>query len=147
MFRYWPEPTGKRYNSAVDWWLVTIPVVALLSIIITGIVDSIGSDSKLPLLFCLITGVFIGVVMALLSVPCHYTLTGDALIIKCGLFGRTIPLNKIHDAEKSYNPLSSPALSLKRIAIRGANGKLFALISPKDRDVFIADLKSRLLRR
>jgi hypothetical protein len=55
-------------------------------------------------------------------------------------------IGKIHGVEKSRNPLSAPTLSLNRIAIRDASGKLLALVSPQNRDVFIADLQARLPR-
>ncbi|MDR0534018.1 MAG: PH domain-containing protein [Verrucomicrobiales bacterium] len=128
----------KRYYSAVDWWLALILAGVPAALIISG--ACIGDK------ILMLSGLLVGVVIALLAVPCHYTLTNQALIIKCGLIKQTIPLEKIHDAGKTYNPLSSPALSIKRVKVTGTNGKILTLVSPKDRDAFIADLKTRLAK-
>ena len=129
----------KKYYSAVDWWLAALLIAAPLIPLGIGL-----AHDDLPLL---LIGLFTGIVIALIAIPCHYTLTTNSLIVRCGLIKQTLPLEKIHNAEKSCNPLSSPALSLKRVKIIDANGKLLILISPKDRDTFIADLKSRLAQR
>ena len=70
----------------------------------------------------------------------RYIIIGDKLIIKCGLI--KIAGIKIHDIaaiRRSYNPLGSPALSLKRISIRVKSGSNFPilLISPKNEKQFL----------
>ncbi len=72
----------------------------------------------------------------------HYILEEDQLKIKFFPFKKTIPYEKMRSVKKTTNPLSSPAPSLKRIEITYGRYD-FALISPKDRDLFIKELKQR----
>jgi hypothetical protein len=58
------------------------------------------------------------------------------LVIKYGPFKKIIPLNTIKSVKKTMNPLSSPALSLKRLEIIYGQYNM-VLISPKDRDEFM----------
>ncbi|MDR2462587.1 MAG: PH domain-containing protein [Verrucomicrobiales bacterium] len=132
----------KIYSSAADWWLVALMVTPPVIMLAAGV------TTKEIRWVMIGGGLFTTGLIAVLTLPCRYTLTKDALKIRGGiLVNSTIPLTKIHNAEKTHNPLSAPALSINRVAIRGANGKLLTLISPKDRDAFIADLKSRLPER
>ena len=78
-------------------------------------------------------------IMAILMIPCRYTITDRFLIIKCGMSEDRIDLNRIRDAVPSFNPLSAPALSIKGVKVILDRG--FCLISPKDRDAFIREIK------
>ncbi|WP_226537253.1 PH domain-containing protein [Fictibacillus halophilus] len=71
----------------------------------------------------------------------YYVLDDKELVIRCGPINKRIPYREITSAHKTWNPLSSPALSLKRIHIKYQFG--IALISPKDRDKFLRQLKER----
>lgn len=71
----------------------------------------------------------------------YYVLDEKELVIRCGPINKRIPYRKITSAHKTWIPLSSPALSLKRINIKYQFG--IALISPKDRDKFLCMLKER----
>ena len=72
----------------------------------------------------------------------RYEIGETDLIIKIGpiTYGR-LKLNEIESIERSYNPLSAPASSLKRLYI-SSKGK-DALVSPNNEDEFIRLLKSR----
>lgn len=74
----------------------------------------------------------------------RYIISGDILYLKI-IF---IPAGKIKTSnisliKRSYNPLSAPAASLKRLQIDYTGGKWssFTLISPVKEDEFIAELK------
>jgi hypothetical protein len=90
----------------------------------------------------IIAGVLIGSLMAAFAIPCVYTLTDESLKIKCGILEDDVPLTKIRKTEKSSSTCSVPALSLRRVKITLDDG--YRLISPRDRDGFIADLTARL---
>jgi len=90
------------------------------------------------------TGVLVGGTMAACTIPCVYTLTDECLKIKCGVMEDEIPLKKIRKAEKSGSVWSAPALSLRRVKITLEEG--CRVISPKDRDEFIAELTALLSR-
>jgi hypothetical protein len=89
----------------------------------------------------IITGLGVGGLTALLALPCHYTLTDERLIIRCGLLTDEVPLRRIKQAEKSSSLWSAPALSLQRIKLTLDDGS--RVISPLDRDQFLTDLKAR----
>lgn len=71
----------------------------------------------------------------------YYVLEEKEINIRCGPIKKRIPYREITSAHKTWNPLSSPALSLKRISLAYQFGTV--LISPKDRDQFLALLKER----
>lgn len=70
----------------------------------------------------------------------HYTITREHLIVRGGfLVHLKIDVARITKIRETYNPLSSPANSLDRLAIT-YNGNSSVLISPKDKPGFITDL-------
>lgn len=71
----------------------------------------------------------------------YYVLDENELIIRCGPIRKRFPYREITSAHKTWNPLSSVALSLKRIHITYQFG--MALISPKDRNQFLTLLKEK----
>lgn len=139
------ETTENRitYSSAVDLWLIVVgfgPLIYLLYASAAGNAQ-IGWAGLFVLLL-----IYAGVGAFLF--PMRYTLTKEHLIIQAGLPGQIykqkIELAKITDVSLSHNPLSAPALSLKRIKIELEGGFWgFTLISPKDRRGFIEDLNRR----
>ncbi len=81
-------------------------------------------------------------VTALFTLPCRYTLLDDTLNVRCGVFSYSIPYDTIENVELSGSWLSGPALSLHRIRVT-SRGKHY-LISPKNREAFLEQIKSRL---
>lgn len=70
-----------------------------------------------------------------------YVLTAADLLIRSGPFRWSIPLAHVRLVLPTRNPLSSPALSLDRLAIRHASGTI--MISPEDQRRFLEDLVER----
>ena len=132
----------KEYRSAIDLWLVAVLVGAPFAIVAFGAFSLAKSISFG--IGVMIFGGFIGALIAVFSIPCVYTLTDERLKIKCGLLEDNVPLATIKKAEKSSSTRSAPALSLRRVKITLEDG--YRLISPKDRDGFIADLTARISR-
>ncbi|MCR5077355.1 MAG: PH domain-containing protein [Prevotella sp.] len=120
---------GERFYSKVDTWLI-----ALLATVMAGIGGIMGIEAGweslliiIPLCLVLLASIF----------PCHYTVVGKELYIKDGAFHHLIiPVSKIIHLSLTTDPLSAPALSLKRIEIRMNDGRR-VLVSPKDREAFI----------
>lgn len=80
------------------------------------------------------------------AIAAFLTLTHDALVIRFGPARVRVPYDRIRAVEPSSNPLSSPALSLRRVRIDydKPNGKgTFVLVSPQDRDGFMQELRRR----
>jgi hypothetical protein len=72
----------------------------------------------------------------------NYVITESSLFVRLGFIKLSeIKIADIQIVERSYNPLSSPAASLKRLYVKG-KGK-DTLISPNDEQEFIRILKSR----
>jgi hypothetical protein len=75
----------------------------------------------------------------------RYEVTTADLLVRCGPFRTTVPLDAIIEVFPTRNPISSPAPSLDRLQISyrtKTGGKWFTLISPKDKEGFVRDLAS-----
>ncbi len=69
----------------------------------------------------------------------YYKIDQETLYVCCGPIRKKVDIGKIEQIRDTYNPLSAPALSLDRIEIRGEG--VFLLISPAEKEAFIAQLK------
>lgn len=133
---------GTSYPTKVDWWLavlMVLPVIGGAGAIASGLLEGsnltlwIGAGSLL---------LYLSILWGLV-IPIRYTLAEDGLRVRAGRMTLHVPFDRLIMAELSRNPLSSPALSLRRINVeyRKPNGKeTFVLISPPDREQFLATL-------
>ena len=81
-----------------------------------------------PLILLLVGTIWFGI---------QYIVTNEQLKIKLGPFTTfTVEVKNIESISRSYNPLSSPAPSLRRINLRFRNGA-FLLLSPANEQEFI----------
>ncbi|WP_137790046.1 PH domain-containing protein [Bacillus sp. E(2018)] len=131
-----------KYTSKKDWWLGLIlwGAVGYCAYISTYALVT----EKANLLGILITGIINLALIGFISwlwFTTYYILEEKELIIKSGPINKKIPYREISSAHKTLNPISSPALSLKRINITYQFG--MALISPKNRDEFLQELSKR----
>ncbi len=131
----------KTYPSAIDWWIAITLIGTPAACIIGGAI--LLSASAIDGLIIIGTGLFVAGITALLAYPCTYTLTATSLTIRAGLMNEEIPLTKIEGAEPCFSLWSSPALSLKRVRVVLQDGGS-RLISPKDREAFVADLATAI---
>ncbi len=77
----------------------------------------------------------------------HYVISGNRLYLKMWFISNgSVDIADIVSVRRSYNPLSSPAGSLKRLCIRFRKGakypNLYWLIAPVREGEFIEDLKA-----
>jgi membrane protein YdbS with pleckstrin-like domain len=128
----------RTFRSRVS---VVLLLILVGSIAPAFIIDSNAKgQSELAIAYGILFG-SIGLVLALLF-SMRYCIDESNLYIKLGPISfSTIPLNNIQKVEHSYNPLSSPASSLKRLFIKSEGKEV--LISPSDEDEFIRLLKTR----
>ena len=131
----------QEYTTKVDWWIATLLVGSLLFCIAFGIYLLLTRDPLLGTVSMAI-GLFMTTLIILIGIPCKYILDDDRLVVRSGRLTHIIPYADITDIVKTRSPLSAPAFSLRRIKIEHRKG--FILISPKNRDSFIAELKARL---
>jgi hypothetical protein len=131
----------RKYPSAVDAWLLAILVGLPVLLVCCGVFALFANGAKagMPLL---LTGVIIGVLIRLFSFPCVYTLDEDQMLIRCGIIKYDVSYSEILKVEKSGSLWSAPALSVRRVKIETTSGGF--LVSPRDRDAFIADVMARM---
>ena len=135
-----------RYPSKVDWWLGLL-LCALVFLAVAMPVLMAATAGTRQVLVALPGSAIIVLIVGGLVWPMHYELGDDALRIRGGWFLRvSVPYAAITHAEPTSNPLSSPALSLRRIMIhyaRPRGGSTFVMISPVDREAFLTELARR----
>lgn len=117
----------KIYKSKIDWWLIIIIFVVFCYPIIDGIL------SKQYALSSVFAGILFLVFLMFKSI--QYKVDGQYLKI----WWNKIDIKTIKKIYATKNPLSSPALSLDRIAVV-YNKFDEVLISPKERADFIQEL-------
>ncbi|WP_396155306.1 PH domain-containing protein [Flavobacterium macrobrachii] len=117
----------KIYKSKIDWWLIILILILFGYPIVDGI---LSKEYVLSLVFGLILIIFF-----FLSKTIQYKIDGENLVI----WKTKIEIKTIRKIYRTNNPLSSPAMSLDRIAIV-YNKFDEVLLSPKERDEFINEL-------
>jgi hypothetical protein len=123
------------YPSAISWG-IWIPVYALI------LGQGIFFSQEMSPLF-LIFHFGLAILIYFFVIRIKYVLDDTHLKIYMGpMLYRSIEIDSIKKMELSRNPLSSPAASLKRIAIH-YNKWGYVLVSPKNREQFIDDVNSR----
>jgi len=117
----------KIYKSKVDWWLVLIILAAFGYPVVDGIV------SKEYMLSVVFSGILL--LFYFLARTLRYKIDGEKLII----WRTEIDIKTIRKVYATRNPLSSPALSINRIAIV-YNKYDEILLSPENRKDFVEEL-------
>lgn len=131
-----------RIKSAVDWWLALIIWLTIGGMIATAI---FAPPDELQLLVYATIFFTVGF-MLWLYYGTYYEFQADILYCRAGPFVARVPYNKITSIRLSNNPLSSMALSVKRIEIKYKSTNIFSgliYISPPDRENFMRELISR----
>ena len=129
------------FKSAVDLWLLVI--VVLVVIISLGVsVRLVLQRSPAGYLISIwLIAVGIGLPLWLLYTT-QYVVKDEVLKIQSGPFKWTIPITSISQVVETTNPLSSPALSLRRLKITYGESKTI-MVSPKDREGFLEAIGQR----
>jgi hypothetical protein len=125
------------FRSKIDGWLVIV-MVAALAISLIAIAPAVYQGLwwvVIPL-----AGTFGFVLWVMLGT--YYGIEGNRLVVRSGPFRWRIPINEIEEMTPTHNPLSSPALSLDRLRIKYSGGRS-VMISPEDKDRFIAEVERR----
>ncbi len=126
------------FRSRVSVFLVILLLLSLLPALLLH--EDEHSMGELAIAYSILFG-SIGLVLFLLF-SMRYAIDEKYLHIKVGpKTYQQIAIDDIQRVERSYNPLSSPAASLKRLYIK-AKGR-DALISPVREEEFIRLLKAR----
>jgi len=128
-----------QFKSRLDLWLATSiygsAVVSLLAAIYVMHITP-GIAAFLLVFFMFVIGCVLPV---WLVTSTHYRVAASTLTVRSGPFKWVVELDEIERVEKSNNPISSPALSLDRLAITYGNGKPLP-VAPRDKEGFIQAL-------
>jgi hypothetical protein len=128
------QTNNKVYPSKVGLELL-VPILLISG---AGMVPAIKEGAWVKLAIPI--GVLILVVAIFYSIS--YEIKKEVLVVKSFFwFKKVIPITSIRAIEETYNPISAPAASLKRLEIRYDRFNSI-IISPKNRMDFIAHLKA-----
>ena len=137
------EEHGVLYRSKVDWWLgLLLGGTELMMIWYT--IEPIVSKGEVSWLM-IITTIFTTIILLPLF-AIKYVLYSEHLLISMGFYGQIrVRYEDIEKMTKTMNPLSSAAMSLKRLQIdyveKGVHRMV--LISPNGRERFIEEIEKR----
>ncbi|WP_423802545.1 PH domain-containing protein [Neobacillus sp. SAB-20_R2A] len=104
-----------KYSSKKDWWLTVI--------VFGGMIFAIGSSGMAVFedtpnvgetIVALLVPILLSFFILWLWLTTYYVIDDKNLIVRYGPFKKIIPFYSIKSVKKTMNPLSSPALSLKR---------------------------------
>ncbi len=133
----------KEFASKVDSWLIVLLAIAALYPIGIGVFVLI-TDHKHGMAGFLATlgsSVIITLIVWLLAVPVRYTVADGQVKVRAGKLIRVnVAIKDIVEVSPSRNMISSPALSMDRLAIKvnkSGNAKLAVLISPEEKSEFM----------
>lgn len=123
----------KTYKSEISWGMA----IPLALVLLGPLILTIMGQNWPTILVMLLTCAFVFHIYS----NTFYRITENELIVKSGfIVNINIPVDNIKSIKPSKSILSSPALSLDRLEV--SYGKYDSvLISPKDRDSFLAELK------
>src|SRR5690606_295744 len=125
------EPPPVVFRTKVDGWLVAVLAVAVVGVLGSSVAAFRADPATGWFILAAMGGAVL--LVAALSVPTEYAVTGEELVIRSGLFRKRIPLADIERVYPTWNPLSAPAWSLDRLGVRyrtGGRWPSLALISP-----------------
>ena len=129
------QKVKKIFRSRISVLLFGFLLVVLIPIFIPIIKYMIISS------LCIVSGTILLIILAFSGI--RYIISDNKLYVKIGIipYG-SVNIADIVSIERSYNPLSSPAASLKRLKLRIKNKATFLLISPVREPDFIESLKA-----
>jgi transglutaminase-like putative cysteine protease len=131
-----------RFESKRDLWIVLL--MRVMPVFVLAIIGSIWyrqhADWRGP-----VAGAVILIIVELFFVEyvlrsTYYQIEGDTLVIRSAFITWRVPIREIRSVTPTRSPISSPALSIDRLRIE--YGPKWILISPADREGFIATLRS-----
>ena len=129
------------YRSKKDWWLVGLVWGAVFSLLLVGLYNVLGGDTRLGWELVR-AGVVAAAAVVFTTYPLDYEVTADELVARSGFMRWRVPLDSIEEVKPSRSAASAPAWSLDRLRVEylkgGAPRSLH--ISPADKAAFLRDL-------
>lgn len=128
------QPT---FPSKVDSWVAGVLVLSIIVNLVAIGGVAIASKQYATISAALILPIF----LRLVAWPIRYVFEGEELVIRSGLIKMRVPYRAIQSVEPTRSPLSSPAFSLDRLAIKHERGSV--MVSPNDKPAFLSELRKR----
>lgn len=131
------------YASKIDAWLLVI-FAAAGAIAVSGVIASWIENGALRGAQTMIIAIAIVGLVAWVLLQTDYTIDSRELAVRSGPFRWRIPLSDISQVAPAtgfFRVASGPALSLDRLVVTYRNRRL--LISPRDQQRFLSDLRAR----
>jgi hypothetical protein len=133
-----------RFTSKTDWWMPVMIAIAIGSAPVAIWVASPGKAFSRQVVPVLAIGLLLPVgLLVWMWFTTLYSIAGNELRIACGPMKMTVPIDSISRIRSSHSLVSSPALSLSRLAIQYGRFQE-VLISPADRRGFILAIVERV---
>lgn len=123
------------FRSRIDAWLLVVLLAAVGASVVAA-AAALRQASDLALLAPLLILAIGAALPVWILVSTSYSVEGSALHVRSGPFAWRIPLSAITSITPTHSPLSSPALSLRRLRVEYGRGKCI-LVSPVDQQAFI----------
>ncbi len=126
----------KTFRSRISVLLI----IVLLCAFLPAFISIIDSEHIFTSRFYNLSGALVFIIVLLFGM--RYVVTDKQLLLK--LWGITlyrVPISQIFSVERSYNPISSPAASLKRLSVQLRDKSLPRLVSPVREQEFLGTLK------
>ena len=121
-----------RYRSEIGWPFV--PVYTVLAWRLgSPLVRALVAGQPVPRGLLLAAAAVLGG-LAYLAATTSYTITDDALVVRCGPFRSVVALRSIYKLRASGSLVASPALSLNRIEVLASPGPWGTSIQPAERN-------------
>lgn len=127
----------RTFPSKVDTWIAAVLILSMIVNLVGIGMAAIATKQFFAILAALILPVF----LLLVAWPIRYVFEGEELVIRSGLIKMIVPYRSIESVEPTRSPLSSPAFSLDRLAIKHEKGSV--MVSPNDKPAFLSELRKR----
>ncbi len=134
---------GQVWRSRVDLWLALL-LLGCLGWMLYAVIMEWIREREVSYVLVVTFLILAAIILPLFNI--RYIFYKDYLKVDCGIYGtERIPYGSIVSIKKTMNPLSSAALSLRRLEIlyeiEGISKMV--LISPKNRDAFMKEVEKR----
>ena len=134
---------AKVYRTAIDWWLGLLLGGCEVYMIILAVEPIIRSGKINWAMLIVAVGMSI-LILPLFGIK--YVLYSEHMLVSMSMYGNArVRYADIVEVKKTNNPLSSAAMSLRRIQIDYVENDVhrMVLISPKNRNNFIDEIRRR----
>jgi hypothetical protein len=129
------------YRSRVDWWLLVVLVAAMAVSLGSSVMVLRATAPAVP--WHALAGLLVGFGLPLwVLLSTRYVIDGRELRVRSGPFSWRVPIDEITAITHTSNPLSSPALSLRRLRIEWGHGRA-VMISPQHEEAFLREMERR----